>query len=387
MSRPPNTSSLFRNICQKPGDQPTIDFSKRIPRRTQVATSPGLPNVEPASPPAAESRPAPPSQPSIKRSPSPVGWGAPTAPESVWDVRLRNAIATSSHPTVVNPRKAKRQPAYVASSLQSSVDDVILNTVQNGGTHVPQHNLAFNDIKQLFLQLWDPFPSINICHIVPYYKEKYGAPVVFPYAKLGQALTNLFGKSLYVTSIESASITRAPIEYPPPENLEQLRRRVLTLTCPPSFKMPVLKEIYTRVYGKVEDVLFLEGEMFSSVEDIINYALDTATKPTEKSKFAYDEAYFEPLLPSEKPRPRTKVEEPNPDPITTSVDLTDLTDTDWLIAFGLDQELDQQCPLGTETSSPPPVLSPPHSVPLTDNEVRAGVIAIYEFIQAQTSRS
>ncbi|KAJ1962688.1 hypothetical protein IWQ62_003449 [Dispira parvispora] len=171
---------------------------------------------------------------------------------------------------------------------------------------LPQHNLAYRDILQLFLQLWDPYPAIALSQVPSYYRDRYQAKLVFPYAKLTQALTYLVrglvveevGEIKYVLPVARMSQlcrkqSGTPATYEPPVTLERLRKRVLTLVTPFPKDRNVLRKLYDKVYGSLEETLLVEGKEFYSTQEVVNYALDTADKNPQTG--AYYEKYYEPL--------------------------------------------------------------------------------------------
>ncbi|KAJ1976806.1 hypothetical protein H4R34_003837 [Dimargaris verticillata] len=239
--------------------------------------------------------------------PTSTSWGDTDALESDgdgWDADNR-------------AKKKRRRPAYDGGYYDSAADAWNAE-IESSSTAVaePRHNLSSRDIRQLFCEMWDPFPAINMSYIVLHYKHKYGKELVFPYAKLSQVFIYLVaGKfvSKKVTNIEyvfrqdrlfvdPCEQHRKPVWYHNPKTLEQLRRRVATLVLPVSKNINMLEQVYALVYGPLTTKLQVEGCEFRTIREIITYGLETAEHTLNgNGKPVFSERYMEPLLPCEYP--------------------------------------------------------------------------------------
>ncbi|KAJ1976411.1 hypothetical protein H4R35_002718 [Dimargaris xerosporica] len=214
-------------------------------------------------------------------------------------------------------KKKRRRPAYNGGYYDSAVEAWNAEMESSSAAVAePRHNLSSRDIRQLFCDMWDPFPAINMSYIVTHYKNKYGKDLVFPYAKLSQVFSYLVvGKFVTkkVANIEfvfrqdrlfadPCENSRRPVWYSDPVTLEQLRKRVAALVLPVSKNISLLEQVYALVYGPLTCKLQVEGYEFRTIHEIITFGLKTAEHALNaSSKPVFADRYLEPLHPCEYP--------------------------------------------------------------------------------------
>ncbi|KAJ1924497.1 hypothetical protein IWQ60_005169 [Tieghemiomyces parasiticus] len=344
----------------------------------------------------------------IKRSVSPdncgAGWLAPKA-----------CSRSDADSLQARERKRRSRPDYATGTLLATTDSLVSHPAPAGVTAAFKHSLAHRDTQARFLSMWDPYAAISIAQISPEYQKRFQATLCFPYSKLSSAIERLLGRQIHMDMSESTKYAfltsrlhsppkqydRLPARYSAPRTLEDLRRRVISLANPLPTSVPILTNLYQKVYGPQADTLEIEGERFLTARMVVEFVLTTTARTTRNGKPVYATAYTVPLQPHELPLPVLPGPVPDPmdvdnerslpadamsavSPASSSALLTTDPDqhsvADRLILGDLNLDDDDE-PVSLPSFTPSPLPAPVPLQPLSPEDISEAVRQIFNFIQ------